>query len=101
MYRLKLRFLKQLFRTFLETEWKKKTRRRTELAEYIDGEGDLLHGFAVHSALEQAIHSEHPDIWNWRSWPEQYQDPRIRRRAGIRAKTKTQRSVSQVFAVAA
>ena len=75
VYRLKLRFLKLLFRAFLEAEWKKKTARASQLVDYIDREGDLLHGFAVHSALEETIHAEHPDIWNWRSWPEPYQDP--------------------------
>ncbi|MGD0298742.1 MAG: 4-alpha-glucanotransferase [Bryobacteraceae bacterium] len=75
VYRLKLRFLKLVFRTFLETEWKRKTARAAELGEYIEREGDLLHGFAVHSALDEAIHAEHPDVWNWRSWPEPYQDP--------------------------
>jgi 4-alpha-glucanotransferase len=75
-YRLKLRFLKLLFRAFQEAEWKQKTARAAELAEYIAREGDLLHGFAVHSALEEAIHSEHPDVWNWRSWPDEYQDPK-------------------------
>ena len=50
-------------------------RARGNWAEYIEREGDLLHGFAVHSALEEAIHAEHPDVWNWRSWPEPYQDP--------------------------
>ena len=74
VYRLKLRFLKLLFRTFLETEWKRKTARAAELAAYIEREGDLLNRFAVHSALDEAMHSEHPDVWNWRAWPAEYQD---------------------------
>jgi 4-alpha-glucanotransferase len=75
VYKLKLRFLKLVFRTFLETDWKPQTARARELSEYIAREGDLLHGFAVHQALEEAMHAEHPDVWNWRSWPEAYQDP--------------------------
>ena len=75
VYRLKLRFLKRVFRTFLENEWKRKTARAAEFLQYIEREGQLLEGFALHSALEEAIHAEHPDVWNWRSWPEQYQDP--------------------------
>jgi 4-alpha-glucanotransferase len=75
VYALKLRFLKLLFQTFLENEWRKGTDRAAELKEYIEREGDLLHRFAVHSELDQAIHRECPEIWNWRSWPQQYQDP--------------------------
>jgi len=75
VYRLKLRFLKLLFRAFLK-EWRGDTPRARQLREYIEREGDLLDLFAVHSALDEAIHKGHPDIWNWRSWPERFQDPR-------------------------
>jgi 4-alpha-glucanotransferase len=74
VYRLKVRFLKLLFRAFLD-EWKQKTPRAGELGEYMEREGDRLHRFAVHSALDEWIHAEHPDVWNWQSWPEPYQDP--------------------------
>jgi len=75
VYALKLRFLKLLFQTFLDNDWRKDTARAAELKKYIDSEGQLLDRFAVHSALDQAIHKEHPNVWNWLSWPEQYQDP--------------------------
>ena len=77
VYRLKLRFLKRVFRTFLEVEWKRKTARAAEiLEEYIEREGELLERLRVCTPrCEEAIHAEHPDVWNWRSWPEQYQDP--------------------------
>jgi 4-alpha-glucanotransferase len=75
VYTLKLRFLKLLFRRFL-TEWRKNSARARELQQYIEREGDLLHRFAVHSALDEAIHRSCPDVWTWRAWPEQYQDPR-------------------------
>jgi 4-alpha-glucanotransferase len=75
VYRLKLRFLKRVFRTFLEVEWKRKTARAAEFSKYMEREGELLEGFALHSALEEAMHAEHPDVWNWRSWPDPYQDP--------------------------
>jgi 4-alpha-glucanotransferase len=75
VYRLKLRFLKLLFRAFLK-EWMRDTPRARQLREYIEHEGDLLDRFAIHSALDEAIHKECPDIWNWRSWPESFQDPR-------------------------
>lgn len=75
VYRLKLRFLKLLFRAFLK-EWVQDTPRARELRGYIQQEGDLLDQFAVHSALDEAIHKQCPDVWNWRSWPERFQDPR-------------------------
>ncbi len=74
VYRLKLRFLKLLFRSFL-SEWNRDTPRARELRAYIDREGDLLNRFAIHAALENAIHRRCPDVWNWRSWPQPYQDP--------------------------
>ncbi|MGA2880380.1 MAG: 4-alpha-glucanotransferase [Bryobacteraceae bacterium] len=74
VYALKLRFLKLLFQTFLE-EWRDSTARASELKKYIESEGDLLHRFAVHSALDHAIHKQSSEIWNWTGWPEQYQDP--------------------------
>jgi 4-alpha-glucanotransferase len=72
--RLKGRFLKLLFRGFLK-HWARDTPRARELREYIAREGDLLHRFAVHSALDEAIHKQCPEIWNWPAWPERYQDP--------------------------
>lgn len=74
VYALKLRFLKLLFQRFLE-EWSDWTPRAAELQKYIASEGDLLHRFAVHSALDRAIHRRCSDVWNWKSWPQQYQDP--------------------------
>jgi 4-alpha-glucanotransferase len=74
VYGLKLRFLRLLFQAFLD-EWRQDTPRARELKQYIEREGDLLHRFAVHSALDHAIHKECPEIWNWRNWPEQYRDP--------------------------
>ncbi|HEX5227551.1 MAG TPA: 4-alpha-glucanotransferase, partial [Bryobacteraceae bacterium] len=74
VYALKLRFLKLLFERFLD-EWRDLTPRAAQLKEYIANEGDLLHRFAVHSALDRAIHRRCSEVWNWKSWPEQYQDP--------------------------
>jgi 4-alpha-glucanotransferase len=75
VYRLKLRFSKLLFRSFLN-EWDRDTPRARDFRRYMEGEGELLHRFAVHEALDEAIHRRCPDVWNWRSWPEPYQDPR-------------------------
>ncbi len=74
VYALKLRFLKLLFEGFLN-EWRDNTPRAGELKKYIEGEGNLLDRFAVYSALDQAIHKKCPDVWNWKSWPEEYQNP--------------------------
>jgi 4-alpha-glucanotransferase len=74
VYSLKLRFLKLLFQAFLK-QWRDKTPRSAELKQYIEREGELLHRFAVHSALDQAIQKKCPEIYNWKGWPEHYQDP--------------------------
>lgn len=73
--RLKLRFLKLLFRSFLANEYHRQTDRARAFQNYIEREGDLLHLYAVHSALDEAMHKADETIWNWRSWPKEYQDP--------------------------
>lgn len=74
VYALKLRFLKLLFETFLQ-EWRNNTQRAAELKQYIQREGKLLDRFAIYSALDRAIHKQCPEVWDWRGWQEQYQDP--------------------------
>ena len=74
VHRLKLRFLKLLFRAFLR-QWPRDTERARQLRAYIESEGGLLHRFSVHAALEEAIHKRNAGAWNWRAWPEPYQDP--------------------------
>ncbi|HVT93203.1 MAG TPA: 4-alpha-glucanotransferase [Bryobacteraceae bacterium] len=69
--RLKLRFLKVLFRAFL----KGPAAARAEFDVYLDRQGTLLRRFALHSALDEAIHRANPEIWNWREWPEGYRNP--------------------------
>lgn len=74
VYRLKLRFLRLLFHKFLD-EWRQNSPRAQQFADYMRREGDLLHRFALYSTLDEAIRKTQPDAWNWRSWPEEYQDP--------------------------
>jgi 4-alpha-glucanotransferase len=74
VYALKLRFLKVLFQGFLK-EWSDNTPRALELKKYIASEGNLLHRFAIYSALDHAIHKRCPEVWNWTGWPQHYQDP--------------------------
>jgi 4-alpha-glucanotransferase len=71
---LKLRFLKILFRHFLMAYLHDAPRAR-EFRAYLDREGDLLHRFAVHSALDEAMHKRDRNVWNWPSWPEEYRRP--------------------------
>jgi 4-alpha-glucanotransferase len=75
VHRLKTRFLKILFRRFLLLEFPHETARAREFRSYIEREGDLLHRFAVHSALDETIHKRDRNIWNWPSWPEPYRKP--------------------------
>ena len=74
VHRLKLCFLKILFRQFL-LEFPHDTPRSHEFRAYVEREGDLLHRFAVHSALDEAMHRRDRNVWNWPSWPEQYRNP--------------------------
>ncbi len=74
VYELKLRFLKVMFATFA-ADWERGTPRAREFRAYVEREGDMLHRFAVHAALDEEIHRRLPDVWTWHSWPEHYQDP--------------------------
>ncbi len=68
---LKLGLLRLAFREFLR-EYESGSERARSFQSYVAREGELLYRFAVHSALDEAIHREHPDVWNWDSWPEPY-----------------------------
>lgn len=47
-----------------------------ELDAFIAQEGALLHDYAIYCALWTRIHADHPSIWLWTNWPEQYRDAR-------------------------
>ncbi len=66
--RLKRRFLKLLFRSFLQHGG------ATDSAflVYVTEQGEALRLFATYAALDEAIHRRYPDVWNWRSWPEPF-----------------------------
>jgi len=70
----KLRFLKLAFAEFLP-EWRAGSERAGEFRRYLDAEGKLLERFAAYCALDEHLHSRHPDLWTWPDWPAPYQDP--------------------------
>ena len=73
--RLKLRFLKLLFRDFLLL-WQSGDASTAPFREYLKQQGELLEDWAVYCALDAVIHRSNPDIWLWTDWPKEYHDPR-------------------------
>ena len=71
---LKLRFLKLLFVRFLR-EWRSGSPRAAQFDAFRAGEGDLLEKFATYCALDEHLHQQNPDLWLWKDWPVEYQDP--------------------------
>ncbi len=74
VHALKMRFLKPLFATFLR-EYRSGSGRARQFQQYIEREGDLLRRFATYCALDEWIHSRHPEIWLWTDWPEPFRNP--------------------------
>jgi 4-alpha-glucanotransferase len=44
--------------------------------EYVRGEGDLLHNYAVYCVLDEQIRRNCPGVWVWPDWPVEFHDPR-------------------------
>lgn len=72
--RLKRRFLRVLHREFRRRRARDPARART-FADYCEREGDLLHKFALYCALDEVLHRQDPNRWNWQHWPAEYRDP--------------------------
>jgi len=72
--RLKRRFLNLLFGRFRRARRTDPARARA-FENYVEREGDLLHGFALYCVLDEFLHEEDPTRWTWRDWPLEYQDP--------------------------
>jgi len=71
---LKLFFLRLAFREFLK-ERSAGSERAREFQVWADREGDLLRKFALHAALDEAMHRRCRDVWNWPGWPAPFRSP--------------------------
>jgi 4-alpha-glucanotransferase len=71
---LKRKFLKVLFRAFRKSRAQNPERARA-FAAYCEREGDLLHKFALYSALDEILHKQDRNRWTWQHWPAEYQSP--------------------------
>jgi len=67
---IKLRVLRQSFQRFQESGHTR------AFEEFVRMEGALLHDFAMFCALDEDIHRRNPQIWLWKDWPAEYQDPK-------------------------
>ena len=72
--RLKLVFLRLAFREFLK-DWRAGGQRACEFRAWSAREGELLYRFAVHAALDEAMHRRCREVWNWPGWPEPFRSP--------------------------
>jgi 4-alpha-glucanotransferase len=72
--RLKLRFLKALYRQF-RMGMKEGTERARRFAQYCEREGSLLRTLALFCAVDEILHKQDRNRWTWRDWPVAYQDP--------------------------
>jgi len=72
--RLKLCFLRLAFREFLKG-WRAGSERAGQFKSWAGREGDLLHRFAVHAVLDEAMHRRDRNAWNWLAWPEPFRSP--------------------------
>ena len=71
---LKRRFLKLLFRQFRRDRGRNPERAK-RFADFCWNEGDLLHNFALYSALDEILHKQDRNRWTWQHWPSEYHDP--------------------------
>ena len=67
--KMKLRFLKQLYREFrLQPD-------QADFRAYLQTEGYLLRQYALYCAIDETLHKQNPDFWIWPDWPAEFQDP--------------------------
>jgi 4-alpha-glucanotransferase len=68
--KLKLRFLKQLYREFRLLQ-----QDQPDFRAYLQAEGNLLRQYAVYCAIDETLHKQNPEFWIWPDWPAAFQDP--------------------------
>ena len=67
---IKLRALRRAFARFEDSG------HTGAFQKFVRAEGTLLHDFAVFCALDEHIHKQNPQVWLWKDWPPEYQNPR-------------------------
>ena len=72
--RLKRRFLKLLYREFVQRA-ASQPQRLQAFADFCAREADLLDNFALYCALDETLHKQDRSRWTWRDWPPAYQTP--------------------------
>ena len=72
--KLKRTFLRVLYREFRRSRHADAERSQA-FHSYCQEEGDLLNRFALYCALDQVLHKRDKNVWTWRQWPAEYQDP--------------------------
>ncbi len=74
---VKLRILREVFRTFMENHGhaEKRDGRWAEFETYVRAEGDYLDRFAAFCALEENFRQAEQPVYTWTEWPEAYRDP--------------------------
>ncbi len=75
--KLKLRVLREVFRTFMENHGKPSSSeaRWAPFRDYMEREGIHLRRFATFCALDEHFRHASPPANTWREWPEEYRDP--------------------------
>lgn len=66
--RLKLRFLKLLYRQARRVP-------QPDFRAWCRQEGGMLDRWAVYCALDEVLHKQNRDVWIWPDWPAEYRDP--------------------------
>lgn len=67
--------LRKIFKWFLDHHWGdngQRSDRGKEFEQYLAREGQMLDNYAVFCALDNVFHTENPDVWVWKQWPEEY-----------------------------
>lgn len=72
--RLKIGLLALSFLAF-RREWAARTERARAFEDWMAAQGSVLDGFTTFCALDRIEHRRDPNVWVWRNWREEFQDP--------------------------